>query len=362
MNAQLNKGEVDRVKDRAPVSDVVGRYVDFDRKKSKPSAGIFWACCPFHGERSPSFKVDDRKGFYHCFGCGATGDVITFLREIQGCSFAEAIQALGGRVEDVITPERRAQMEREREVRIAEREREQQETDEQRSRVARATFRAGRPINGTLAEQYLLGRGIPAQEWERDRFRFAASLKYDLYPSRSFPALVAAVTNADDEIIGIHRTYLDAETAGKAKVPEGMDPKLAKGPITGGAVRIGGAAARISVCEGIETAFGIRAIQRERQPVWACLGTSGIRGVVLPSIVRHVDIWCDGDLHRFDQKTGRLLPPPGQDAAADLARRLAGEGRTFAINEPDYGDDWLDVWNGVREFAEEKGGCDDDNS
>lgn len=350
MNAQISKHEVEKIKERVQLSEVVGRYVDFDHKKSQPRAGVFWACCPFHGEKTPSFKVDDRKGFYLCFGCGAKGDAISFLREMQGYGFGDAIQALGGRLEDVITPERREQMERERQERIAEREREQEETDEQRSRVARATFKACKPIAGTLAERYLLGRGIPEQEWERERIRFSPMMKYDLYPSRSFPAMVAAVTNVGDEIIAIHRTYLDQESAGKAKVPEGMDPKLAKGPVAGGAVRVGGVAPRISVCEGIETAFGVRAIQNNRQPVWACLGTSGIRGVVLPDIVRHVDIWCDGDLHRFDQKTGKLLPPPGQDAAADLARRLKAEGRTFAINEPDYGDDWLDVWLGIRDF------------
>lgn len=54
------------------------------------------ACCPFHNEASPSFKVSPSKQFYHCFGCGANGDAIKFLREYQGLSFHEAVAQLGG--------------------------------------------------------------------------------------------------------------------------------------------------------------------------------------------------------------------------------------------------------------------------
>lgn len=64
--------------------------------------GTPWWCCPFHGERTPSFKVDMREPFYRCFGCDARGDVFTFLREIDGVAFKDAIRdlapapALGG--------------------------------------------------------------------------------------------------------------------------------------------------------------------------------------------------------------------------------------------------------------------------
>lgn len=56
------------------------------------------ACCPFHSEASPSFKVSPVKQFYHCFGCGAHGDAITFLKEHQGMSFMDAVAQLGGDV------------------------------------------------------------------------------------------------------------------------------------------------------------------------------------------------------------------------------------------------------------------------
>ena len=84
------------IRGRVTISSVVGRKVTWDRRKSNPGKGDYWACCPFHGEKSPSFHVDDRKGFYHCFGCKASGDIFTFLVEKEGVSFAEAVERLAG--------------------------------------------------------------------------------------------------------------------------------------------------------------------------------------------------------------------------------------------------------------------------
>src|SRR5690606_28374424 len=52
------------------------------------------ACCPFHGEKSPSFHCEDRKGRYHCFGCGVSGDHFRFLTELEGLSFPEAVERI----------------------------------------------------------------------------------------------------------------------------------------------------------------------------------------------------------------------------------------------------------------------------
>ncbi|MFN4143262.1 DNA primase [Aestuariivirga sp.] len=82
------------IRGRLPISSVVGRKVTWDRRKSNPGKGDYWACCPFHGEKSPSFHVDDRKGRYHCFGCKASGDIFTFLVEKEGLSFPEAVERL----------------------------------------------------------------------------------------------------------------------------------------------------------------------------------------------------------------------------------------------------------------------------
>ncbi len=85
---------LEEIRDRLPIADIVGRRVTFDRKKSNPSKGDFWACCPFHGEKSPSFHCENAKGRYHCFGCGVSGDHFRFLTELDGLSFPEAVERL----------------------------------------------------------------------------------------------------------------------------------------------------------------------------------------------------------------------------------------------------------------------------
>jgi DNA primase len=84
------------IRNRLPISAVVGRRVTFDRRKSQPARGDFWACCPFHKENTPSFHCNDRRGIYHCFGCGATGDHFKFVTETEGLTFGEAVERLAG--------------------------------------------------------------------------------------------------------------------------------------------------------------------------------------------------------------------------------------------------------------------------
>ncbi|HEX5933381.1 MAG TPA: DNA primase [Pseudorhizobium sp.] len=85
---------LDEIRDRVSISAVVGRRVTWDRKKTNVSRGDYWACCPFHGEKSPSFHCEDRKGRYHCFGCGVSGDHFRFLTDLEGLSFPEAVQQI----------------------------------------------------------------------------------------------------------------------------------------------------------------------------------------------------------------------------------------------------------------------------
>ncbi|WLD95811.1 DNA primase [Agrobacterium leguminum] len=85
---------LDAIRDRVHISDVIGRRVSWDKKKTNTSRGDYWACCPFHGEKSPSFHCEDRKGRYHCFGCGVSGDHFRFLTELEGLSFPEAVQQI----------------------------------------------------------------------------------------------------------------------------------------------------------------------------------------------------------------------------------------------------------------------------
>lgn len=85
---------LDDIRNRLSISDIVGPKVTWDRKKSQPAKGDHWACCPFHQEKTPSFHCDDRRGRYHCFGCGASGDHFRFVTETEGISFPEAVERL----------------------------------------------------------------------------------------------------------------------------------------------------------------------------------------------------------------------------------------------------------------------------
>ncbi|HAN24442.1 MAG: DNA primase [Microbacterium sp.] len=94
MPGRIVQTDVDEVKSRTNIADIVG-----ERVALKPAGvGSLKGLCPFHDERSPSFHVRPQHGFYHCFGCGASGDVYTFLREMDHLSFTESVERLAGRL------------------------------------------------------------------------------------------------------------------------------------------------------------------------------------------------------------------------------------------------------------------------
>ncbi|MBZ4023370.1 DNA primase [Rhodobacter sp. TJ_12] len=90
----LPPGFLDDLRTRVTLSDVVGRKVMWDQRKSNRAKGDYWAPCPFHHENTASFHVDDRKGFYYCFGCHAKGDALSFVKETENVSFMEAVEIL----------------------------------------------------------------------------------------------------------------------------------------------------------------------------------------------------------------------------------------------------------------------------
>ncbi len=92
--ARIRQTDVEEVKARTNLADIIG-----ERVALKPAGvGSFKGLCPFHDERSPSFHVRPQVGFYHCFGCGESGDVYSFLRAMDHLSFTEAVERLAGRI------------------------------------------------------------------------------------------------------------------------------------------------------------------------------------------------------------------------------------------------------------------------
>lgn len=90
----LPPGFLDELRTRLSLTDVVGRKVMWDQRKSNQAKGDMWAPCPFHQEKTASFHVDDRKGFYYCFGCHAKGDAISFVKDTENVGFMEAVEIL----------------------------------------------------------------------------------------------------------------------------------------------------------------------------------------------------------------------------------------------------------------------------
>lgn len=97
----IPSGFLDEVRTRVAIADVVGRTVRLS-KKGHEHSGL----CPFHKEKTPSFTVNEAKGFYHCFGCGAHGSVFDFLMETEGLNFREAVAKLAGEAGLAIPEER----------------------------------------------------------------------------------------------------------------------------------------------------------------------------------------------------------------------------------------------------------------
>ena len=84
---------IEEVRTRNDIVDVISQYVNLKKKGAN-----YFGLCPFHNEKSPSFSVSPGKQMYYCFGCGAGGNVITFVMEYENYSFVEAVKMLADRV------------------------------------------------------------------------------------------------------------------------------------------------------------------------------------------------------------------------------------------------------------------------
>ncbi|SHJ39921.1 DNA primase [Shimia gijangensis] len=155
----LPPGFLDELRTRTSLTQVVGRKVMWDARKSNQGKGDMWSPCPFHQEKTASFHVDDRKGFYYCFGCHAKGDAISFVQETENVGFMEAIRILADEA-GMQMPARdpRAQEKSDRRTLLV-------EVMEQAAQFFRLQLKTGA---GTTARDYLDGRGLG--EAARDRW------------------------------------------------------------------------------------------------------------------------------------------------------------------------------------------------
>lgn len=101
MAGRIRASDVEEVKSRTNIADLVGDYVTLKRAGADSMKGL----CPFHDERSPSFHVRPVLGYYHCFGCGESGDAISFVQRMDHLTFAEAVERLAARINYVLNYE-----------------------------------------------------------------------------------------------------------------------------------------------------------------------------------------------------------------------------------------------------------------
>jgi DNA primase len=185
-------------------ADIVAVVGDHTKLKK---AGRSWkGLCPFHSERTPSFTVDRDKGLYHCFGCGAGGDVIHFVRQIDRLEFPEAVEALASRF-GVSIPRRERRSPR----------------DQRRDRLFEAVAaaqrfyaeRLARP--GNPAAKYLEGRSVPPDMWK--------SLSLGHAPD-AWDSLSTALSGAFPEDLLIEAGLLQPRAEGKGSYDRFRDRLL----------------------------------------------------------------------------------------------------------------------------------------
>ena len=206
---------------------------------------------------------------------------------------------------------------------LAKREAEQLKEAERRAAQALAIWKESLPIDGTLAETYLRGRGITCALPKSLRFHPQC---WHGATAKRYPAMVAAVQG--NKLAAVHRTYLQAAGSGKADIEPA---KMMLGATAGAAVRLTEAQVALVVSEGVETALSLSSgLLSAPAAVWAALSASGMRGLSLPPQAGQLTIASDGDA-------------AGREAANALAARADALGWRVTLLPAPEGLDWNDV-------------------
>lgn len=318
------------VRDRHSLVERIGRLVPLKRR----GPGLWWGCCPFHHEKTPSFRVNETKGLWTCYGCGLGGDVVEFEMRSQGLGFVEAMKRLldeAGLAPDTPAAEDAAQRRRAYEAKLLAEEAAHKAGEADRCR--RIWAETVDPV-GTIAEAYFASRGLTMPIGWFPRLRLHPGLKYWVEDDRAergyrclglFAALVGLIQRGDGSPAGVHMTYLNEDGTKLDFVdPETGEKVVARkmrGELSGGAIHLckprGGI---LGIGEGWETCLHVlqaSLLLDDDQPyrglpVWAALSLHNLGGGSKGT----------GEVHPLDP-TKRLpstvpdprrpgiLPPPG---------------------------------------------------
>lgn len=310
--ARLESAELGRIvtgiRDRFPLSGVASKA----GVKLHRAGNELKACCPFHADRTPSFTIyaDDRRA--HCFGCGWSGDVLDFVQQAYGVKLLGAIEMLDGGA-----------------LRELEQQRAPAKPKTDMRPVAQRIVNGSVPIEGTPAAAYLRSRGITMDLPHTLRFARLAPPQIEgngLLAANGpdpLPALVAIVTDAGGQLLGLQRTYLteDGRKAAVRATDTDRKPKVkySLGNVVGGSIQLGPPSASMLVTEGLED--GLTLAQALGRSVWVAAGTSMMPQMIFPEITRAVVIGADGD-------------DAGEAAAAKAAIAFSAAGLATRIMRP----------------------------
>jgi DNA primase len=293
--------------ERAKSTDLAALVSQHVKLRRRGSA--LWGCCPFHAEKTPSFKVEH--GRFHCFGCGSDGDAIQWLRATAGMQFRDAVAALNGT--DIPSAPQTAVRDPETVKRDA----------EARVREAQAIW-ARRTVAGLAKVRRYLSDGRCISQPDNPSVRGIEAFTYQRW--MTLPAMVTAIVSGSRELTGVQVTVLDPSQPRKATVAA---PRKTYGCLGDGAVRLAASDEVLGLAEGVETALS--AMELSGVPTWACLGAARMDQVAIPETVRELHIFGDDDgpgrdaMERTAAKHDDLrvvlrLPPEGYNDWNDYQR------------------------------------------
>jgi putative DNA primase/helicase len=267
--------------------------------------------CPVCGG-SDRFRFDDKdgSGSWYCNQCGS-GSGFDLLKLFTGRDFKEIASEIDRIVGTVIVENRMP-------------------IKDPRPRLRRVAKELVQMVEGDDVDLYLKGRGISYRDPIVKRHK-RMTYYDDGKPVSTFPAMVSLFVGQDGSPITYHVVYIQDGKKAPVDAPKKILPPLAR--MAGGAIRIGGDAESIGVCEGVETA--LRLVEFAGIPVWACTSAKLLESFQPPESVKFVTVYSDNDSNYT-----------GQRAAYILANRLIMSGTRAVVAVPNIPDtDWLDILN-----------------
>jgi DNA primase len=308
------RDQVDHVKSAVALHTLIGETLPLVR-----DGRLYVARCPFHTEKTPSFVV--YPDHWHCFGCGARGDVVDWLVRARGMSFVEAMTHLGG------TP-------------AGGRPQVTQSTP--KPAAAPATLAAAQRVwreaidaRGTLAERYLQGRGLHLPHGVA--LRFHPECRRGGRDSRGcvslWPAMIALMVDpTSGKGVGIHRTFLAPDGTKAPSITRGNIILPSKSILGGwGSFRVPAAnetRGTLAISEGLENALSAQLLlQWEWSPIWAAGCAANLATFSVLPLISTLTVFADND-------------PVGIKAAQACEARWLEAGRHVELQFPPRGHDW----------------------